>query len=402
MSDLFDPPDTSRRGRDLTGTVAAGLQPADSSAAHFQATTLESAGYKPAATAPILLFERVSKWYGPVIGVNQVTLELRAGITGLVGANGAGKSTLMRLAAGQLRPHLGRVSVLGHDARSTHARLLVGYCPEVDSFYEEMSGRQFVWTMARLCGFTRREARVRTEKVLLEVGMADRCERRLGGYSKGMRQRIKLAQALLHDPPLLLLDEPLSGIDPVGRQEMVALFLGLARQGKCLLISSHELDELEKLTDHVAIMARGRIAAVGTVSDIRERLEDQPLSIRIDVDDSAAGPLTPTPPPTGERGGGTGRNGAFHVEHAAPGRHRDLAARLMQLPQVVSVEVVEDGHLEPGVGRMIVRSRQPRAFFRDLTRLVLEEWYEVRRLETLDESTSAVLGYLLGGSPPAT
>jgi ABC-2 type transport system ATP-binding protein len=389
MSDVFDPPDTGHRGRELTASVAAGMQPADAKPAGYQATAPESAGYKPAARVPVLLFERVSKWYGPVIGVNQVTLELRPGITGLVGANGAGKSTLMRLAAGQLRPHLGRVSVLGHDARSTRSRLLVGYCPEVDSFYEEMSGRQFVRTMARLCGYTRRESRRRTEKVLLEVGMADRSERRLGGYSKGMRQRIKLAQALLHDPPLLLLDEPLSGIDPVGRQELVALFLGLAQQGKCLLISSHELEELEKLTDHVAIMARGRIAAVGAVGDIRERLEDQPLSIRIDVEESAAG------------AGPAGRNGAFHVEHGVAGRHRDLAARLMQLPQVVSVEVVEDEHLEPGIGRMIVRSRQPRSFFRDLTRLVLEEWYEVRRLETLDESTAAVLGYLLRGSSSA-
>ena len=380
MSDLLDSADTGRGSRELTGTVAAGFQPADAA----------SAGYKPATTAPVLLFERVSKWYGPVIGLNQVTLELRPGITGLVGANGAGKSTLLRLAAGQLRPHLGRISVLGHDGRSTRARLLVGYCPEVDSFYEEMSGRQFVLTLARLCGYPRSEARRRTEEVLHEVGMADRSDRRLRGYSKGMRQRIKLAQALLHDPPLLLLDEPLSGIDPVGRWELVALFRELARRGKCLLISSHELDELEKMTDHVAIMARGRIAAVGSVGEIRERLEDQPLSVRIDVEDSTAAADV------------AGRNGAFHVEHAVAGRHRELAARLMQLPQIVSVEVVEDDRLDAGVGRLLVRTRQPRAFFRELTRLVLEEWYEVRSLETLDASTSAVLGYLLGGSPSAS
>src|SRR5262249_18450755 len=171
--------------------------------------------------SPVLLFERVSKWYGPVIGVNQVTLELRPGITGLVGANGAGKSTLMRLAAGQVRPDLGRVTVLGRDARSTPARLGTGYCPEVDAFYEEMSGRQFGRTMARLCGYPGREARRRAEEALHLVGMADRSDRRLRGYSKGMRQRIKLAQALLHDPTLLLLDEPLTGIDPVRRPGLV-------------------------------------------------------------------------------------------------------------------------------------------------------------------------------------
>jgi ABC-2 type transport system ATP-binding protein len=223
--------------------------------------------------------------------------------------------------------------------------------------------------------------------------MADRSDRRLRGYSKGMRQRIKLAQALLHDPPLLLLDEPLSGIDPVGRQELVGLFRSLAGQGKCLLISSHELQELEKLTDRVAIMARGRIAAVGTVSEIRARLEDQPLSIRIDIEQVQ--PASPALQPRDS----VSRNGAFHVEHPERGRHRDLAARLMRFPQVVSVEVLEDEDLDPTLGRLVVRTRQPRTFFQEFGRLVLEEWYVVSRLEPLDESASAVLGYLLGGSP---
>src|SRR5262249_49467075 len=135
----------------------------------------------------------------------------------------------------------------------------------------------------RLTGYSGQAARQRTEEVLQQVGMADRAERRLRGYSKGMRQRIKLAQALLSDPPLLVLDEPLSGIDPVGRAEFVALFRRLAEMGKCLLISSHELEELEKLTEHVAIMARGRIAAVDTIGRIRDRLADHPLTVRIDV-----------------------------------------------------------------------------------------------------------------------
>jgi ABC-2 type transport system ATP-binding protein len=342
------------------------------------------------------VFERVSKWYGPVMGVNQVTLELRPGITGLVGANGAGKSTLLRLAAGQLRPDLGTVTVLGRDSWSTRARHVTGYCPETDAFYEEMSGREFVLTMARLCGFRRRDALTRTEAVLTTVGMADRATRKLRGYSKGMRQRVKLAQALLLDPPLLILDEPLSGIDPVGRQEIVELFLVLARHGKCLLISSHELDELEKLTDHVAIMARGRIAAVGSVASIRDRLDDHPLSVRIDL----ATPEAATKPAVGSM---------FHVEHSQvlrgsashQGRLRELAARLLGMPQVVSVEVVEDETLAASVSRLIVRARQPRAFFQGLTRTVLEEWFEVRSVTPLDDSTAAVLGYLLGGVPDA-
>jgi ABC-2 type transport system ATP-binding protein len=324
---------------------------------------------------PVLLCERVSKWYGPVIGVNQVTLELRSGITGLVGANGAGKTTLLRLIAGQLRPDLGQVRVLGHGARSAEAKRNVGYCPELDAFYEEMSGRQFVTTMARLCGYTRAEAERRAEEALELVGMADRADRCVRGYSKGMRQRVKLAQALLHDPALLVLDEPMSGIDPVGRWDFVALFHKLAARGKCLLISSHELDELEKLTDRVAIMARGRVAAVGSVAQIRDRLNDHPLTIRIDLR-RAGDRAVP-----GVNNGGDPR--------------REMAAALLRLPDVVGVEMVEGDLGDPDVSRVLVRARNPQRFFRDLGRLVLEEWYDVRHLETLDDSAEAVLGYLL-------
>jgi ABC-2 type transport system ATP-binding protein len=209
--------------------------------------------------------------------------------------------------------------------------------------------------MARLHGYAPREARRRTDATIELVGMAGRAERRLRGYSKGMRQRIKLAQALVHDPELLILDEPLSGIDPIGRQEMVALFTQLAGRGKCLLISSHELEELEKLTDHVAIMARGRIAAIGSLPQIRDLLDHQPLSIRIMSDEP-----------------------------------RKLAGVLLAMPDVVGVELGEGEVL-------LVRARNPRRFFRDFAGVVLEENFEIRHLETLDDSAHAILGYLLGG-----
>jgi ABC-2 type transport system ATP-binding protein len=289
-----------------------------------------------------------------VIGVNQVTLELRPGITGLVGANGSGKSTLLRLAAGLMRPDLGSVEVCGHDAWSSDGKRHLGYCPELDTFYEELSGRKFIEAMARLCGYPRREARRRTAATLELVGMTGRAERRLAGYSRGMRQRIKLAQALLHDPELLLLDEPLSGIDPIGRRESLEVFLMLAQRGKCLLVSSHELEELEKLTDHVAILAHGRIAAVGTLAQIRDLLDNHPLSIRLACD-----------------------------------QNRRLAAALLDLEDVEGVDVGED--------LVVVRARNPRRFFQQLTTLVLEENLDMHHLETLDDSTHAILGYLLGG-----
>jgi ABC-2 type transport system ATP-binding protein len=331
---------------------------ADATAVETPARKSRIEDRKPTIPEPLLLFDHVTKWYGPVIGVNQVTLELRAGITGLVGANGAGKSTLLRLATGQLRPDLGSARVTGHDAWSAAAKRCVGYCPEVDAFYEDMSGRQFVQAMARLCGFSCADARWRTEQALEQVGMADRADRRLGGYSKGMRQRIKLAQALVHDPQLLVLDEPLSGVDPLGRRDMVVLFRGLAEQGICLLISSHELEELEKLTDHVAVMVRGRIAAVGTLSQIRNLLDNHPLSVRIDTD-----------------------------------QPRRLAGELIGLADVVGVEVGAEDTL-------LVRARNPVQFFRRFMQLVVEEDFDIRRLETLDDSAHAVLGYLLGGRRP--
>jgi ABC-2 type transport system ATP-binding protein len=313
-------------------------------------------------SAPLLLFEHVSKWYGTVLALNQVTLELTGGITGLVGANGAGKSTLLRMANGQLKPTLGRVSVRGTDAWDWRARRLVGYCPDVDAFYEDLSGRRFVWVMARLCGYARPEAARRTEEVLERVGMAGRADRKLRGYSKGMRQRIKLAQALLHDPELLILDEPLSGIDPIGRQELLELFQALAAQGKCLLISSHELEALEKLTNHVAIMARGRIAAVGTLQQIRDLLDDHPLSVRIDV--------------------------------AQP---RAVARLLLAVPEVLAVDVAPKLSGEP-TEAVVVKARHPKRFFEQFGKLVVEHALDVRRLEPLDESAHAILGYLLGGS----
>ena len=306
------------------------------------------------AGPPILKFEQVSKWYGPVLGLNHVSLELRGGITGLVGPNGAGKSSLIRLAVGLARPTVGRVTVAGMDASDWRARTNVGYCPDIDAFYEEMTGREFVVAMARFCGYPKSYAVDRGEELLRQVGMADRANRRLRGYSKGMRQRIKLAQALIADPPLLILDEPLSGIDPVGRAELVELFRAWAADGKCLLVSSHELEELEKLTDAVAIMVRGRLAAAGPLVRIREMIEDRPLEIRL-----AAEPI------------------------------REVAAALFGMETVLGVELVGD--------EMRVRARQPGVFLAAFQRACVANNWAVTRLEVADESASAVLGYLLGG-----
>lgn len=332
-----------------TGTTVAADTVAESVAA-MQSTS----GHRQSA---LLVFEQVSKWYGPVLALNQVTLTLTGGITGLVGANGAGKSTLIKLATGQIRPSIGRVTVSGMDAADWRARRFIGYCPDHDAFYEDMTGRQFVREMARLFGFSGREGRARTDAVLDRVNMTASADRVVRGYSKGMRQRIKLAQALLHDPGLLILDEPLSGIDPVGRREMLDLFASLAAGGKCLLISSHELEELEKLTNHVVIMGRGRVAAVGTLAEIRDLLDHLPSRVRIEVTD-----------PFG------------------------LAKLLLGTEGVLGVEV------EPGGESVIVRTKQVKPFADQFAALVLEHNLDVKQFEPLDDSLHAILGYLLGGS----
>jgi ABC-2 type transport system ATP-binding protein len=322
-------------------------------------TDIHSSDPKPQTPypTPLLTFELVSKWYGPVLALNQVTLTLTGGITGLVGANGAGKSTLIKLATGQIRPTIGRVTVAGLDAGDWRARRLIGYCPDHDAFYEDMTGRQFVRELARLFGYTAREVRSRTEAVLDRVSMTAAADRVVRGYSKGMRQRIKLAQALLHDPGLLILDEPLSGIDPIGRREMIDLFAALAAAGKCLLISSHELQELEKLTSHVVLMGRGRVAAVGTVGEIRDRLDHLPARVRIE-----------TPDPFG------------------------VAKVLLDTDGVLGVE------MDPGGGAVVVRTRHIKPFVDGFAALMLRHHLDVRQFEPLDDSLHAVLGYLLGGS----
>ena len=197
----------------------------------------------------MLSLMNASRWYGQVIGLNDVTCEIGPGVTALLGMNGAGKSTLMRMITGQIRPTTGEVRVFGEEPfANPNVYRRLGYCPEIDNFIEYMSGRQFVQHMGRLAGMTAAEAKARTQEVLLEVGMADRADRKIAGYSKGMRQRIKLAQAMIHHPDAILLDEPLNGLDPVGRREFLGLLADLAARGKAILVSSHILFEVEQMT----------------------------------------------------------------------------------------------------------------------------------------------------------
>ncbi|HEY7412370.1 MAG TPA: ABC transporter ATP-binding protein [Vicinamibacteria bacterium] len=244
-----------------------------------------AAGASPAgAPAPAggIEFVRASRWYGQVIALNDVTVRLGPGVTGLLGPNGAGKSTFLKLAAGQLRPSQGEVRLLGEPAWGTPALFhRVGLCPEPDAFWEGLTGLDFLLTLLRLTGFDEAECRTRAEDALRLVALVEARDRKVGGYSKGMRQRLKMAQALAHDPEVLLLDEPLTGMDPVNRRRMVDLVKQLGRQGRTVLVSSHILHEVEAMTRTVLLIHQGRILAEGDVREIRDLLDEHPHTVAL-------------------------------------------------------------------------------------------------------------------------
>jgi ABC-2 type transport system ATP-binding protein len=309
----------------------------------------------PAQVTPIVAFDGVSKWYGNVIGLNKLTLHLPAGVTGLLGPNGAGKSTFLQLATGQLRPSQGTVRVLGQEVWNNPALMRqVGLCPEQDAFYDWMTGFDFVRTLARLTGMGRQAANQATEKVLATVGMTENMHRAIRGYSKGMRQRTKLAQALVHDPRVLFLDEPFTGTDPVGRHAMIEVIRGLGATGRSVLVSSHVLHEVQSLTPNIVLLHRGRLVAEGHVRQIRDLIDAHPHRIVLVSDD-----------------------------------YRALAA------QVVGWDDVEGVQILVRQSAVLVETRQPDAFYGRLPALACNGSGGIREVYSEDDNLEAVFKYLV-------
>src|SRR6267143_1879101 len=214
----------------------------------------------------LIIFDDVSKFYGEILGVNRVNLQIAPGITSLVGPNGAGKSTLMNLMTGLLRPSRGRVSVLGIPTDQPEQLFRkVGYCSQFDSFPRGLTGREFISSFLMVSGFRRRQADEWTESALERVDLLPAADRKIGAYSKGMRQRIRLAQSIAHQPSVLILDEPLNGLDPMVRAETIALFKQLAADGLHLIISSHILHEGDMMSDRVVLLNNGYVVAEGAI-----------------------------------------------------------------------------------------------------------------------------------------
>ena len=236
-------------------------------------------------TAPMLRATGVSKLFGQVRALNEIDLAVGPGVTGLLGPNGSGKSTLLKLFAGQLLPDAGVVELMGRDPfRDAASRQLLGLCPEQDKFYEDQTGYAFIQVLTQLQGFSAREAKDRAARALDRVGMAKLGKKRIGAMSRGMRQRTKIAQAIAHDPPVVLLDEPLTGADPVARADLIALVRSLGDEGRCVIVSSHVLHEVEAMTHEVVFIRFGRLRAHGDVFRLRGLL-DEPYRIMIQVSD---------------------------------------------------------------------------------------------------------------------
>src|SRR2546430_9047460 len=282
---------------------------------------------------PVVAFHEVSKWYGNVIGINKLTLRIPSGVTGLLGPNGAGKSTLLQMATGQLYASQGKVEVLGQSVwGNSSLNRQIGLCPEQDAFYEWMSGWDFVHTSARLGGLGRAEARDAADRTIEAVGMTKHKDRVVRGYSKGMRQRTKLAQALVHDPQVLFLDEPLTGTDPVARRDLMDIIQRLGAEGKSVLVSSHVLHEVQSLTPHIVLLNHGLIVGQGHVREIRDLIDKHPHHIVLICD-----------------------------------QYRKLAAKVLEWEHVEGVKVLEK---ESG---LMVETRAPDAFYQRLPELALHD-----------------------------
>lgn len=304
---------------------------------------------------PEITLENVSKFYGEVLGVNRVSLSIPPGITSLVGPNGAGKTTLMNLMTGLIRPTRGEIRILGH--RTDEPEQLfkaVGYCTQYDSFPKGLTGYQFINLYLRLFGYTARLADELAWRAIERANMVDAASRKVAGYSKGMRQRIRLAQALCHEPRVLILDEPLNGLDPLARAEMIVLFRSVASQGCHVIISSHILHEVDMISDQVILLSNGYVVAEGQIHDVRNEIQEHPAQILIRCN-----------------------------------RPRELASKLIELEQAVEVRMHPDG-----LG-LLIKTRDADQFYLTLNRLA-QNGLEVESVAPADDDVNSVYEYLIG------
>ena len=302
-----------------------------------------------------ILFEDVSKFYGEILGVNRVNLSIPPGITSLVGPNGSGKTTLMNLMTGLVKPSRGRVQVLGFDTSdSANLFKILGYSTQFDAFPKGLTGFQFIESYLRLSGRDAQTAQQMAWQVIERVNLVDAAKRNIAGYSKGMRQRIRLAQALAHNPKVLILDEPLNGLDPLARSEMIALFRATAAQGCYVIISSHILHEVDVISDQVILLSSGYVVAEGQIATVRGEIQEHPTQIMVRCT-----------------------------------RPRDLAAKMLQDEQTIEVSIHKD---ERGV---LLKTRNADGFYLALNQFALDG-IDIESIAPADDDVLSVYEYLIG------
>ncbi len=303
-----------------------------------------------------ITFDNVSRFYGEVLGVNRVTLSIPPGITSLVGPNGSGKTTLMNLMTGLVRPTCGQIHVLGVSPSEPQALFrLVGYATQFDSFPKGLTGFQFVQSFLRFFGYSSVKSAELTEKAIVQVGLNDAAHRKIAAYSKGMRQRIKLAQAIVHDPKVLVLDEPLNGLDPLVRAETIELFRKFAAEGRHVIVSSHVLHEVDLISDRVILLTSGYVVAEGQIHGVRTEIQEHPMQILVRCD----------------------RPGA-------------LASRVFEQKHVVAAQVLPDG------SGVLVQTLDADRFYRQLNHLALDT-VQIEGVAPADDNVNSVYQYLVGG-----
>ena len=304
-----------------------------------------------------ITFTNVSRFYGEVLGINKVSLSIPPGITSLVGPNGSGKTTLMNLMTGLIHATQGEITVLGM-APNDPERLCraVGYCAQFDAFPKGINGYQFIYSFLRMYGFDHQECDRRTMASLEMVGLTEARNRPVAAYSKGMRQRVKLAQATAHDPQVLVLDEPLNGLDPLARAEAIALFQQWGKAGKHVIVSSHILHEVDRISDQVILLSQGYVVAEGQIQSVRGEVKDQPMQIL--------------------------------VRCSQPNQ---LAARLFLENHVVEAKLHTNGR------EILLRTTDADGFYLLLNRIVLDSGMEVESVAPADDDVNSVYQYLIGG-----
>ena len=302
-----------------------------------------------------ITFKDVSKFYGEVLGVNRINLEITSGITSLVGPNGSGKTTLMNLMTGLLRPTSGLVSVLGlSPANSDEVFRSLGYCSQFDSFPRGATAREFIEFYLLVHGYSRRRAATMAQDAIDRVSMGDAADRKISSFSKGMRQRVRLAQSIAHRPSVLVLDEPLNGLDPMARAEIIRLFRQLADDGMFVIISSHILHEVDMMSDTVVLLQNGYVVAEGEVHGVRDEIDDHPIQILISCD-----------------------------------RPQVLATRLFENEHTIEARLHNDGK------GLFVKTRRPDDLYLLLNKVITDQRLEVESIAPVDDDLNAVYQYLI-------